>query len=83
MAASHKIKALLQLTQKNDEGLAAYLGINRQSLRNKFNRNSFSADDLIRTADYCGAELKYVIDDRQSVLFDIGDARETDKDAGR
>jgi len=80
MTISNKIKALMQLTQKSDEGLAAYLGVKRQSLRNKYVRNSFSADDLIMIADYCGVELRFIIDDKQSILLELEDVKDTENE---
>lgn len=80
MSVSSKIKALLNLTEKNSAGLAAHLKINQQSLRNKFNRNSFSADDLIKAAEFCGVELSYKIDDKQKIVLDANDAREKAED---
>lgn len=54
-----KIKALLAMAGKKNVELAEYLGMSPQSLQNKFNRGSFSADDLIRIAEFTGAELAF------------------------
>jgi len=54
-----KIKALLAMAGKRNVELAEYLGMSPQSLQNKFNRGSFSADDLIRIAEFTGAELAF------------------------
>jgi hypothetical protein len=77
MSVSKKVKALLNLTDRSDEGLADYLQIERQSLRNKYNRNSFSADDLVKIAEYCGAELSYTAKKGQKIVLDIDDARKS------
>ena len=63
-----KIKALLAMAGKKNVELAAYLGIFPQSLQNKFNRGSFSSDDLIKIADFTGAELAYTLGDDKIVL---------------
>ena len=63
-----KIKALLAMAGKKNVELARYLGIFPQSLQNKFNRGSFSADDLIKIADFCGAELVYLVGDDKITL---------------
>lgn len=73
MAVSSKIKALLQLTGKDQAGLAQYLGIGRQALSNKFYRDSFSAADLIKVAAYIGCELAYVVDDAQKIILNEAD----------
>lgn len=63
-----KIKALLAMAGKKNVELAEYLGIFPQSLQNKFNRGSFSADDLIRIAEFTGAELVLELGDDRIVL---------------
>jgi hypothetical protein len=76
VSTSNKVKALLSLADKDKEGLAAYLGIANQSMRNKFNRNSFSADDLIRTAEFCGAELSFKLKKKQMVILSAEDLKD-------
>lgn len=63
-----KIKALLAMAGKKNVELAEYLGIFPQSLQNKFNRGSFSADDLIRIAEFVGAELSIQLGEDKIVL---------------
>lgn len=63
-----KIKALLAMAGKKNVELAEYLGIFPQSLQNKFNRGSFSADDLIRIAEFVGAELSIQLGEDRIVL---------------
>jgi transcriptional regulator with XRE-family HTH domain len=60
MAISDKVKALLKLQGKNNKGLAEYLGISDQALSNKFYRDSYSGEDLIKIADYLGSELAFI-----------------------
>ena len=55
-----RIKGLLALKGKMHKELAEYLGMTPQSLQNKFNRGSFSADDLIQIAMFTGVELAYI-----------------------
>ena len=52
MAVTDKVKALLSMRGKKNIELAAYLGISPQSMQNKFNRGSFSAEDLIKICDF-------------------------------
>ena len=63
-----KIKALLAMAGKKNVELAEYLGMSAQSLQNKLNRGSFSADDLIRIAEFTGAELAIQLGDDRIVL---------------
>ena len=73
-----KVRALLQIAGKRPVDLARHLGILPQSLQNKFARGSFSAEDLIRIADFCGAELVLQIDGDRIVL-DKGCIREKEE----
>jgi len=60
MAISDKVKALLKLQGKNNKGLAEYLGISDQALSNKFYRDSYSGEDLIKIAMYLECELAFI-----------------------
>ena len=75
MAISSKIKALLQLSGKDNTGLASYLGISSQALSNKFYRDSFSAADLIKIADYTECPLTFLSKDGNKISFDISDIK--------
>lgn len=63
-----KVKALLAMAGKKNVELAEYLGVLPQSLQNKFNRGSFSADDLIKICDFVGAELSIQLGEDKIVL---------------
>ena len=60
MAISDKVKALLKLQGKNNKGLAEYLGISDQALSNKFYRDSYSGEDLIKIAAFLECELAFI-----------------------
>ena len=75
---STKVKALLNLSDKDHAGLASYLGISKQALSNKFYRDSFSAADLIKIAEYNGCSLSFVFDDGNKVILDKGDLKESE-----
>jgi transcriptional regulator with XRE-family HTH domain len=74
---TNKIKALLKMHGKKNKELAEYLGFSTtQALTNKFNRGSFSAEDLIRVADFLNCELAFILTDTQKITLDISDIRE-------
>ena len=75
MSVSSKIKAVLSLSSKDHSGLASYLGISTQALSNKFYRDSFSAADLIKVAEYCGTALCFVSNDGNKVVIDSNDLK--------
>ena len=75
MAVSEKIKALLQIRGKKKNELAEYLGMNSQSLSNKFSRDSFSAEDLIKISNFLNCSLTFEIDDKQKIILDMSDIK--------
>jgi transcriptional regulator with XRE-family HTH domain len=70
MAISDKIKALLKLKGKSNQGLAKYLGISSQALSNKFYRDSYSGEDLIKVAAFLECELAFITGDTKISLMD-------------
>lgn len=75
MAVTDKVKALLSIRGKKNIELAAYLGISPQSMQNKFNRGSFSAEDLIKICDFLNCSLVFEIDNVQKIVLDTQDIR--------
>ena len=74
MAISDKVKALLKLQGKNNKGLAEYLGISDQALSNKFYRDSYSGEDLIKIAAYLECELAFITDSTK-IALSVNDIR--------
>lgn len=74
---TRKIKSLLAAAGKKNTELAEYLGILPQSLQNKFTRGAFSVDDLIKIAEFVGAEVALLLGDDKIVL-DSSCIRDTD-----
>ena len=81
LAVTHKVKALLELKHETNTGLAKHLGITTQALHNKYHRDSYSAADLIKIADYLGVELAFIVDERQRFVFSPSDVKQ--KNAGK
>ena len=57
------------LKGKTHVSLANHLGISKQALSNKYVRDSFSAADLIRIADFLGVELMFYVDKKNSTCW--------------
>lgn len=76
MSVSNKIKSIMSIKEVKSVELAEMLEMSPQSLRNKFNRGSFSAEDLIKISDFLGVTLMFEIDDKQKIVLDINDIRE-------
>ncbi len=60
MSVTTQVKGLLALKGKKNKELAEYLDMSPQSLQNKLNRGSFSAEDLIKIADFAGVDLAFI-----------------------
>lgn len=74
MAVTEKIKTLLSIKGKKNIELATYLKMTPQSLQNKMNRGSFSAEDLIKIAEFLECSLAFEIDN-QKIILDKTDIR--------
>jgi transcriptional regulator with XRE-family HTH domain len=73
MPVSDKIKALLSLKGKKSYELAEYLQMSPQAMRNKLSRDSFSAADLIKIADFLHCDLAFTISDNQKISLELSD----------
>ncbi len=70
MAVSKKIKALLVEADKKQSDLLEVLDItSKQSLSNKFTHERWSADDLIKIADYCGCKLAFMLPNGERIVI--------------
>lgn len=76
---SDKIRALLALAGKKNIDLAALYDVSKQSMNNKLAKNRFSADDLIRIADFTGCRVGFFFPDGQSIFLDPEDIRQKEK----
>ena len=63
------IKAVAQLAGLSRADLAQACGLARpQAISNKYNRDSFTAQDLTRIAQACGVRLAFIDDTGRAVL---------------
>ena len=76
MAVADKVKAMLNLKGTKIMDMADYFDMTPQAMRNKLNRGSFSAEDLIRVSMFLDAELSFKISDNQAIVLDENDIRE-------
>lgn len=81
MAISKRIKALLLETDMKQSDLMGVLDMSsKQSLSNKFTNERWSADDLVKIADFCGCKLAFVLQDGKQIVIDNDTDKETDPD---
>lgn len=71
MAISKKVKALLAEVDKKQSDLLDVLDIkSKQSLSNKFSNERWSADDLVKVAEFCGCKLAFVLPNGERIVLD-------------
>lgn len=74
MAISKKIKSLLMETDKKQADLVKVLSMSsKQSLSNKFSNERWSAEDLVKIAEFCGCKLAFVMPNGERIVLDGGD----------
>lgn len=70
MAISKKIKSLLAETDRKQADLLGVLNISsKQSLSNKFTNERWSAEDLIKIADFCGCKLAFILPSGERIVI--------------
>ena len=68
MSVSDKVKGLLALCGKKQVDMAASFGMSKQTMGNKMNRGSWSANDLAKAAEFCGCKLAFIMPDGQQII---------------
>lgn len=72
MAISKKVKALLLEMDKKQSDLMEVLDMSsKQSLSNKLTNERWSAEDLVKIADYCGCKLAFILPSGERIAIDI------------
>ena len=62
MSVSNQVRALLNLTGRKQVELQDILEMgSKQSLNNKFAKDRWSAEDLIRVSEFCGCKLAFIL----------------------
>jgi len=72
LSVANKIKYLMGEKNRKREDIANILKISVQAVSNKFNRDSFSAEDLIKIANCLDCDLT-LSDKTNKVIFDMND----------
>ena len=75
MSVSDKVKGLLALSGKKQVELAETFGMSKQTMGNKMTRNSWSARDLAKVAEFCGCKLAFIMPDGQTIYIDSEDEK--------
>lgn len=69
-SVSQRVKQALAGCGKKQVEMAEYFGISRQAMSNKVGRDSWSAYDLAKAANFCGAQLAIIMPDGQQIIID-------------
>lgn len=75
MSVANKVRAMLNIAEKKPSDLGQCLGISVQAVRNKFSRDSFSVNDLIKISHSLGWELQLKASDGQSIVLTVDDIK--------
>jgi len=75
VSVSDIIRGLLALSGKKQIELANEFGMSKQTMGNKFARNSWFASDLIKVASFCGCKLAFILPDGQQLIIDDASSR--------
>ena len=76
MSVTAKIRGMLKSSEKKQIELGNYFGMMKQTMQNKMARDSWSASDLIKVADFLGAKLAFIFPDGSQTVLTMDDLRE-------
>lgn len=79
---SDKIRAALTLAGKQQKDLAEIYDTSTQAINNKMSLNRFTADDLIRIAEFTGCHLALIYPDGSQLVFTTDDIRQKEQTEG-
>jgi len=68
---SQRVKQALAGCGKRQVDMAEHFGISRQAMSNKVARDSWSAYDLAKVAEFVGGTLAIIMPDGQEIAFDV------------
>ena len=80
MTTSETIRGLLAMSGKRQIELAAHFGMSKQTMNNKLNKNSWSATDLRKVADFCDCKLAFIMPNGQQLVIEA-EEKEKNPDA--
>lgn len=78
MSVAKTVKAVLSLKGKRQTDLAEHFNMKPQSMANKMSRDSFSAEDLIKVAEFACCRIAFVLDDGQMLYLESDKKEESD-----
>jgi len=76
MGISDSVRGALRIASKRQNDLAELYGTTKQSMSTKFKRESWFAKDLVKVADFVGAELAFVFPDGSKIRIQTDESQE-------
>ena len=76
MNTSDKVRAVLACSGKRMIDLANYFGMKKQNLNTKMQRDSWSAADLARVADFVGGQIGFILPNGTTIYLDPPEKKE-------
>lgn len=73
MGISASVKAAMDQAGKRQKDLAELYGVSKQSMSTKFKREAWFGKDLVKVADFVGAELAFVFPDGTKLIIKTDD----------
>lgn len=74
MQISKKVKVLLTESNKKQSDLLDVLQMSsRQSLSNKFSNERWSAEDLVKIAEFCGCKLAFILPNGERIILELSE----------
>lgn len=80
MTISDKVKAVLALAGKKQQELAQVFGMTKQTMSNKFARDSWSGKDLAKVAEFVGGQLAIIMPDGQTINIELENDEKPERD---
>ena len=80
MTTSETVRGLLAMSGKRQIDLAEHFGMSKQTMNNKLNKNSWSATDLRKVADFCGCKLAFIMPNGQQLFIEAEEKEKSPDD---
>ena len=81
MTTSETVRGLLAMSGKRQIDLAAHFGMSKQTMNNKLNKNSWSAIDLRKVAEFCGCKLAFIMPNGQQLYIEAEEKEKSPDDS--
>ena len=79
MQISKRVKALLTERDKKQSDIMELLEMkSKQSLSNKYSNERWSAEDLVKVAEFCGCKLAFILPNGERITIDSDEEKDPD-----